>query len=168
MQTLTLYELAEERVALDALIAMDEGEWTDEAANLADELAGKLALKADAFGGFVREMEANASAIKEEETRLASRRKSIEGKRDWLMRRALFALQTMGRNRVEGSLFTLAVQNNPPSVQVDVLPGALPAAFVRIIPQTLEADKSAIKAALKAGEIIDGCSLVQAQSLRIK
>jgi len=168
MQTLTLYELAEERVALDELIAMDEGEWTDEAANLADELAGKLALKADAFGGFVREMEANASAIKEEETRLASRRKSIEGKRDWLMRRALFALQTMGRNRVEGSLFTLAVQKNNPAVTVTVLPGALPKDFVRVIPESYEPDKAALSIALKAGAIIEGATLTRTVSLRIR
>jgi hypothetical protein len=168
MQTLTLYELAEERIALDDILAMDEGEVTPEAEALADELVGRMALKADAFGGFVRELEASAAAIREEETRLAARRKSVEGKVTWLKAKALFALQAMDRPRVEGSLFTLAIQNNPPSVRVDVLPANLPAAFVRTVPATLEVDRVALGKALKAGEAIVGCALVQTQSLRIR
>lgn len=166
--SLSLYDLAAEALALDDLFAMDEGEVTPESEALALELAEKLATKADAFGGFVRNLEASATAIKAEEERLRDRRKALENKAAWLKRVGLDALQRMQRLRVEGSLFTLAVQNNPPSVLVEVLPDRLPAAFVRIIPEVREADKVAIGKALKAGELIPGCSLTQTQSLRIR
>lgn len=165
---LTLYELADEALALDALFAMDEGEVTPESEALAVELTGKLAQKADSFGGFVKTLEAHAAACKAEEERLRDRRKALENKAAWLKRVGLESLQHMQRLRVEGSLFTLAVQNNPPSVLVEVLPDRLPAAFVRIIPEVREADKVAIGKALKAGELIPGCSLTQTQSLRIR
>jgi hypothetical protein len=43
---LSLYDLAEEAVALDDLTAMDDGEWTPEADALATELMDKLVAKA--------------------------------------------------------------------------------------------------------------------------
>lgn len=165
---LSLYDLADEALALDALFAMDDGEVTPESEELALELAAALAMKADSFGGFVKNLEASASAIKAEEERLRDRRKALENKAAWLKRVGLDALQHMQRLRVEGTLFTLAVQNNPPSVVVDVLPSLLPEAFVRVIPEVREADKVAIGKALKAGEVIEGCSLTQTQSLRIR
>ena len=166
--SLTLYDLADEALALDALFAMDDGEVTPESEQLAVELASKLAQKADHFGGFVRTLEANAAACKAEEERLRDRRKALENKAAWLKRVGLDALQHMERPRVEGELFTLAVQNNPPSVVVHVLADALPSAFVRVIPEVREPDKAAIGKALKAGQQIDGCELVQTQSLRIR
>ena len=166
--SLTLYELADEALALDALFAMDDGEVTAESEALALELAEMLAQKADAFGGFVRSLEANAAACRQEEERLRDRRKALENKAQWLKRVGLESLQRMDRPRVEGELFTLAVQNNPPSVVVNVLVDALPSAYVRTIPEVREPDKAAIGKALKSGEQITGCELVQTQSLRIR
>lgn len=167
-KTLTLYDLAEERVALDALLDMDEGEFGPEAEALEIELTGKLVTKADAFGGYVRELEATSGALGDEIKRLTERRDAIKNRAERLKRFGMMALQAMDRPRVEGTLFTLALQNNPPSVQIDVLPGALPLAFVRHVPEQYVPDKVAIGKALKAGETIHGCSLVQTQSLRIK
>lgn len=165
---LTLYELAEERVALDAILDMDDGEVLPETEALAEALAGQLALKADAFGGYVRELEAIASACKTEEERLCARRKAVDARAAWLKRVALHALQVMGRPRVDGTLFTLAIQNNPFAVQVDVLPDALPFEFIRVVPESRAIDRVALGAALKAGRIVPGCALTQSQSLRIR
>ena len=63
----------------------------------------------------MRNLEASASAIKAEEDRLRDRRKALEKcKAAWLKRVGLESLQHMQRLR-RGALFTLAVQNNPPS-----------------------------------------------------
>jgi hypothetical protein len=69
---------------------------------------------------------------------------------------------------VAGDLFTLAVQNNPPSVSITVGVDALPAQYVRTIPEQREPDKTAIRDALKRGEIIDGATLTTTQSLRVR
>lgn len=166
--TLSLYDLSDEVLALDDLAAMDEGEWTDEHQQLADELMDRLVVKADSFGGFVRNLEARADACSAEIQRLQARKKSAEARIDWMKRYALSALTRMGRPRIEGELFTIAIQNNPPKVEVDVLPGQLPSAFVRVIPEVLEVNKSELAKALKGGEEIPGCRLVQTQSVRVK
>lgn len=165
---LSLYDLADERIALDAILDMDEGEETPETLALAEELAGKLALKADAFGAYVRELELVATVCKAEEARFYARRKAADDRAAWLKRSALMSLQRMGYATVAGSLFSLAIQNNPPSVQVDVSADTLPDEYVRVVPALRAADKTAIAGALKSGIEVAGCSLVRTQSLRVK
>lgn len=165
---LTLYELAEERNALDDLLALDEGEWTDAAESLANDLTAQLVRKADGFGSYIRDLEANADAIKAEETRLAARRKALESRVDWLKRSGLMALDRMGETKVAGTLFTLAVQKNPPSVDVPASLEGLPAEYVRVVPESRVADKTAIAKALKAGADVPGCALRESYSLRIR
>lgn len=166
--SLHLYDLAEEAVALDDLLAMDDGEWTDEAEMLATELAGKLATKADAFGGYLRGLEAQDEALAAEITRLTARRRAIIARTSKLKEYGLLALQRMDRPKVAGDLFTLAVQNNPPSVALTVGVDALPPQYVRTIPEQREPDKTAIRDALKRGETIDGATLTTTQSLRVR
>jgi hypothetical protein len=168
MMSMHLYDLAEEAVALDDLLAMDEGEWTAEAEALANELAGKLATKADAFGGYLRGLEAQDETLAAEIARLTARRRAVVARTAKLKQYGLLALQRMERPKVAGDLFTLAVQNNPPSVSLTVGVDALPAQYVRTIPEQREPDKTAIRDALKRGEIIDGAALVTTQSLRIR
>lgn len=166
--SLHLYDLAEEAVALDDLLAMDDGEWTDEAEALATELAGKLATKADAFGGYLRGLEAQDETLAAEIARLTARRRAVITRTAKLKQYGLLALQRMERPKVAGDLFTLAVQNNPPAVTLTVGADALPPQYVRIIPEQREPDKTAIRDALKRGETIDGAALTTTQSLRVR
>lgn len=166
--TLSLYELAEEAVALDALVAQDEGEWTETHEALANELVEKLVQKADSFGGYVRSLEADADACAEEIARLAARKQTRENRVKWLKSYAMMAMQRIDRPKIEGTLFTIALQNNTPRVDVSVQPDALPPEFVRVVPEKREADKDAIRNALKNGQEIPGCELVVTQSVRIR
>jgi hypothetical protein len=165
--TLSLYDLAEEAVALDGLTAMDEGEWTPEAEALAIELTAKLVAKADTFGAYMQTLSAQDVSINDEITRLAARRKAILNKSARLKRYALMAMQTMDQTKIEGKLFTLTVQQTPPSVEV-VDDSALPAEYVRIVPESKAPDKVAIAKALKAGVEVPGCFLTTTQTLRIR
>jgi hypothetical protein len=165
---LTLYELGEEQAALDALVSMDEGEWTEDHEALEQELTAQLVTKADAFGAYVQSLTATADAIKAEQDRLAARRKTLENTVARLKRYALMALQTMDRDKVSGSLYTIGVQRNPPSVLVEVGADALGDEFVRVVPASREINKAAIGAALKAGQTVPGCSLTSTFSLRIR
>jgi len=167
-ERLSLYELGEEVLALEDLVAMDDGEWTDTHEALQADLIAKLVTKADAFGGYVANLEHTAEACKDEEARLAKRRKACESKVDRLKRGGCLALQLMQKDEVRGTLFTLAVQSNNPSVSVSVTVDKLPAAYVRIVPEEKQADKAAILAALKTGVEIEGCELVRTKSLRIR
>lgn len=165
---LSLYELGEEQVALDDLSAMEDGEWTPELEALAVELLEKLVQKADAFGGYVRELEAREEVLDGEIKRLQDRKKRVAARVQWMKSYGTFVLQRIGRPRIEGARFTLALHNNPPKVEVTVLPDALPPEYVRVIPEVREPDKTALAKALKSGQEIPGVALVQTQSLRIR
>ena len=164
---LSLRDLAEERLALDDLLAMDEGEETPEAEALAMELAAQMVRKADAFGSYVREREATAAAIADEINRLTVRRKAITHATERLMRYAQMALEVMDRPRIEGTLFTLALQKNPPAVMIDP-DTVLPPEYVRVVPESRAPDKTAIRDALKRGDSVPGCRLESTTTLRIK
>lgn len=167
-ERLSLYELGDEVVALENLVAMDEGEWTDEHEALEKELMEKLVAKADAFGGYVRNLEATAAACKAEAQRLSARQKACENRVASLKEFACAALQRMGKTELKGELFTLANQPNNPSVEVTVEAEKLPAEYVRVVPATKEPDKRAILEALQQGVTIEGCSIKRTLSLRIR
>lgn len=157
--TLTLYELSEEARALDDLSALDDGEWTPEAETLYTDLMAQLVPKADAFGAYVRDLEAREAVIAEEIARLQARKKRLTNRLTWIKAYGATCLQNMDRPRIEGTMFTLAIQKNPASVVVTVLPDALPPEFVRVIPEQREPDKKALLDALKAGATIPGAEL---------
>ena len=157
--SLSLYALSDEARALDDLTAMEDGEFTAEVEALHNHLMDQLVSKADAFGAYVRELEAREEAIDGEMKRLQSRRARLQNRLRWMKAYAMTAMQRMDRTKLEGALFTLAVQKNPPSVLVTVLPDALPPAFVRVIPEQREADKKALLDALKQGATIPGAEL---------
>lgn len=165
---LTLYELSEEMKALDELIFMQDGEFDEPAEALYEEQVAKMATKADDFGRYLRTRESLAANIKEEEKRLAARRKALENHVDRLKRYAVMALRNMGRPKVEGTTFTLAVQKNPPALDVQVSAEQLPEEFVRFVPATIETDKAALLAAVKAGREIPGVALVEGYHLRVR
>lgn len=167
-RTLSLYELSDEALALDELTAMEDGEFTTEVEALHTELMDKLVAKADDFGAYVKELESRTDVLAAEVDRLQQRKKRLQNRVSWMKAYATTALQRMGRPRLEGAMFTLALANNPPRVEVTVLPDALPPEFVRVIPEVREPDKTALAKALKAGQEIPGVALVQTQSLRIR
>lgn len=170
MQTLTLRDLCEEARALDGMITLDLGEWTDDTEALFQELAGQLAAKGDGYGDFLADQTARAATLKTEEQRLASRRRAIEAGLDRLKRYAALALETMGRDRVEGERWTLTRQKNPPRVVLaeDVVADFLPPAFRRVIPAKVEPDLNAIKDALKLGDVLDFARLESTYTVRVR
>jgi outer membrane murein-binding lipoprotein Lpp len=159
MTTLTLYELAEEAAALDDLTAMEDGEWTPEADTLHTELMDKLVSKADAFASYLRDLETREETLASEIARLTARKKRLASRIQWMKSYAASALQRMDRPRLEGTLFTIALHKNPPSLLVNVLPDSLPPEYVRVIPEQREPDKKALMEAVKAGADIPGVEL---------
>jgi hypothetical protein len=169
-ETLTLQDLAGEAIALDAIIGMDEGEYTEDTETLERELAEKLAAKGDGYGDFMRERETRIAALKAEEQRLAARRRAMENQLVRVKLYASHALQRMDRAKVEGQRWTLSLAKNPPRVVLadDVLPELMPPGFQRVIPAKVEADVNAIKEALKLGEELDFARLETTYTVRVR
>lgn len=94
-----------------------------------------------------------------------ARERVAQGLRDYLKRN----MEAAGIEKIECPLFKIAIQKNPPAVDV-FDPLSLPAKYM-VMPQPKPVfpapDKAAIKAAIKDGEDVPGARLVQSTRLKI-
>jgi hypothetical protein len=163
---LTLYKIAE---GLEAIRNLLDGDPSDEervdidaiSAELLDNL---LPEKLEAYCRFIRALDLEADAFKQEEMRLTARRKSREAVIERLKRNMQAALERAQLDKAKAGTFSVALQKSPPSVEVDV--GREPAAF--LIPQPPKLDRRALLEAIKHGAEFDGVRLVQGRHLRIR
>ena len=153
----TLQEMAEEEEVCDGVIA-----------DTLEGLEGEFEDKLEAYGKVMRQLEVEADAYENEAKAVANRlnqqaqllRKNVER-----MKAAIEnAMRATGKVKVKTKLFDFAIRKNPPALQM--VPGTVPP-FEFLIDQEPKIDKKGIIAALKEGRTIEGCSLVQKESLRI-
>jgi chromosome segregation ATPase len=164
-----LYETYFEIERLWDLVAESiDGEGQDEAAILAEieqklaEVEDELDTKALKIAAMVKNYRAEAEALKAEKLRLAKRQQSAEKTVEWLSRyleqflepgtKLKDARSSIGWRRSEG-------------VRLTVAPEELPEEYVRV---KTEANLSAIKDALKAGDAVDGAILEERQNIQIR
>lgn len=155
-----------------ALTALDDYEGDDRAAVEAavmpylEELATQEAEKVDNIARMDRRTENEIAFLKEEEARVRARRQSLERKRESFRD---FLRQVMighGLKKVVGSTSTLSLRTTK-AVDVAANPQDLPPQYVEMT-VTYKPKRAEIKAALEAGEIIPGCSIVQGQTVQIR
>ena len=159
-----LYEINE--IYMNIKNLLEDGEIEQEQVkSTLENVEDELEVKAENYAIIMKELDAQAKAIKEEEDRLAQRRKSLESNSKWLKEQLEYAMNLQGKRKFKTNLFSFGVQNNPKSVKLDVDSSLLDERFQKI---TITADKTAIKKALEAGETIDGAELVQTEGLRIR
>ncbi len=163
----TLYDLTVERIALkNKLETLDLDQVTIE-----DTLEGEsteIQSKIENYGFIIREMESFADAIKAEEDRLSKRRKIAENRVEQIKQWLKSNMEACGIHKIEYPAFTIAVQNNPASVVVD-MESAIPEGYMRIPePPPMMPNKKLIAEALKAGLDVPGCHLSQSTRLVIK
>lgn len=131
---------------------------------LATYLQGAIE-KRDRLGEFIGRMEAEADAIRNEEKRLAERRKGFEKIADSMRDSIHQQMLDWQIKKVEGKLFTFAVQANPASVEITD-ESQIPGDYIDYKPQV---DRNKVKDALKAGQEVPGARLITDKtSLRIK
>ncbi len=162
-----LYVLSEEyRQAAERLADLDLDEQT--VMDTLESISGELTTKASNIAMFARNLEATAEQIKDAEAQMAKRRKALENRAARIRQYLLNNMQHTGIQKIDGPYFRIAIQDNPPAVQIDD-ERQIPAEFMRQPePPPPMPDKPAIKDALKAGREIPGARLVRGQSLRIR
>jgi hypothetical protein len=163
----SLYVLSNEYQAIQAkLIESDFDEQT--IADTLEGASGDLEAKSINVAMFVRNLESSAEAIKQAEKEMAERRKAIEKKADSIRQYLKENMQRCGISKIESPYFALTLKKNPPAVIIDA-PDLIPAEFLVIPEPTLPyPDKKAIADRLKAGEVVSGAHLEQAERLDIK
>ena len=152
------------RELLDRLDAdPDTGEVDGEALAAYAEYNAAAAEKLEGTACYVRELKAEADAIKAEEERLAKRRKALENKSERLKNYMMPALEAMG-GKVKGVMASVRIGTSQAVTVFDI--DALPDAF-KHVKTTIDPDKVALKKALKSGEVIPGAALEDRQSVVI-
>lgn len=137
-----------EEVIREALIELEE-EWDTKAENLA-----KL----------VKSLEVDVKGLKEEEKRLASRRKSLENRIANLKTYIEDNMKAVGKDKIKGKVFTLYIQQNKPSLDI-VDEFMIPEKYFVV---KREVAKNELLNDLKQGIEVPGATIKQTASLRIR
>ena len=161
---MTIFELTSEYLQLlDMLEDPDMDEQT--ILDTLEGVGGELEEKADGYARVMRQMDADAKAIKTEEERLYNRRKSLENRSAWLKSRLQNVMELTGKTKFKTELFSFGIQKNPAKV---VITDESRIGHDYLIPQPPKVDTKAIKDALNAGFCFDWAHLEQSESLRIR
>jgi predicted nuclease with TOPRIM domain len=157
-----LYELSTRYAELLELAdSLDQETFQDTLSSLEDAIEEKTENTAK----LIKCLEADSKAIKEEEQRLADRRKALENRVADLKKYLFEQLEFAGLDKVKRPTITVSIQLNNPSVEV-LDESIVPSDYM--IPQPASIDKKSILQALKDGAVIDGCQLKRTRGLRIK
>ncbi len=156
---MTLYEINEAIANFQFVIDEETGEimntmQLDELEMARDEKAENVAL-------FVKNLRAEAEAIKAEEKALASRRRQTERKAESL---AEYLQYCLDGDKLRTPKVAVSYRKSQ-RVECDDI-GAVPEKYLRF--KAPELDKTAIKEALKHGETDTGCRLEEYTSMSIK
>lgn len=163
---MTLYELTEEFLQL---LELAEDPETDPQVfeDTMESVGAEWVSKAEGYVKVIKQIEADAAAIKAEEKRLSERRKAAEKNADRIKQTLKAAMEVTGNTKIKTELFTVSVRKNPESVVIDTedmndIPGQF---FV----YTKTINKTELKRALKDGEDLTGVAhLESGTSLSIK
>ena len=121
--------------------------------------------KLESVALYIKSLEAEAEAMKAESKKLADRREAKERKAERLRSYITNSMQALGDTKLETAKVALSFRK---SESVDVYdPVLLPAEYTKT-KTTVTPDKTAIKAAIKAGQEVAGATLEVKQNLQIK
>lgn len=161
-----LYELTADVMQLQDML---ENEVDDEQM-LLDTLEGvqwEYEFKLEQYAKVIRNLEADAEALKNEANKLTNKRRVIENNIDRLKQYMFESMKATNTPKVKGNILTVAIQKNGGKlpVIVDVDTSELPDDLVKI---TEAPDLDAIRKALDAGDCTYAHYGERGESLRIK
>lgn len=162
---MTLYQIRNEIIdALDAAVDPETGEITasDAFENL-DALQLAFEEKAENTACYIKNLDAEAKAIREEEKALAARRRSLENRAERCKSYLQFCLNG---EKFSTPRCAVSFRHNKSVVVDENRLFDIPDQYLRY--KEPEVDKKAVSEALKAGQDVPGCSLVESVSMIIK
>lgn len=166
MGNLTLFQLAADRAALiEKLLALQ-----DDPQAIADTLEAEdydIEQKSQNCGYALMNLEAEADAIEAAAQAMMKRAKAKRAAAERLKDYVLLCMQVAGMTKVACPHFEIALVNNPEKVEI-FDERQVPAQFWRTPEPVPVVDKTAIKAAAKAGEAVPGAKLVRTQRLAVR
>lgn len=160
---MTLYEMEQRyRTFLDMA---EEGEISQEALeDMREYLLADIDDKLEGYGCVLRQLQADAEAVKAEKLRLAQKQAQLENNIDWIRETMKNAMHLTDRSKVKTKLFTFSITTRLKTI-VDAPEEDLPEQFRKV---TYKADTKAIGEYLSAGHEVPWAHQEQAQSLTMR
>lgn len=138
-----------------------------------EAIEGEFNDKAEAIALFIKNLTAEAEAIKKEKIALAARQAAKENKASYLKAFLLLQMERLDVNKIETAKVRITTRNNAPSLFItdemefiDWAETYQDGDYLRY--KTPEIDKTKIKDMLKLGEKLPFCELRQSRSVVIK
>lgn len=148
----TLYELTDQYQSIMDMLY--DGE-TDEqlVMDTLESIDGEIKDKADNYAKIIRMMLADAEILKDEETRLYARRKSLEMRAQRMKDNLQANLEFIGKTKFKTALFSFSVAKNGGKQPLEITEnlGEIPGKY--LIPQPPVPDKEAIRQLLAEKEV---------------
>lgn len=158
---MNLYELSTSYLQIQEMIL----EGAEGLEDTLESLNDAIEEKAVGYAKVIKNIEGQVLAIKEEEKRLAERRRSLESNIKRLKENLELSMLDTGKKKIKTNLFTFNIQKNPPSVKI-LDEEAIPSDY--LVKQKPKIDKKAIINDLKNGVEVEGVEIKQGESLRIR
>lgn len=160
-----LYEITQDIAELEELINNEELT-EDEVAEVKIMIESVLNEKAEQIAYVIKNKESDIKAIKEEEKRLKEKRQSVEKSAERLKSYVLENLLMLDKKKIKTSVGDIAIRKSQ-AIEVSADVNVLDDRFKRV-KTTVEADKTALKEAIRSGEVVDGVELVENYSLNVR
>lgn len=177
----TLYEITEQFRSIFSMLEENGGELTEEIVDQMGGLEIDLEAKVDGYCKRICDLEGDTEKFKQEESRLATRRKAMEMEIESLKEWMKSCLKAIGKDKVKTEIFSVQIQRSAPAVVVEdesAIPEEYRIASVEValigLPEILlpyakiRANKTEIAKHLKEGEEIPGVRLESSEYLRIR
>lgn len=152
---LTVYEMLEDPEAdLQAIADTLEG------------IEGEIEAKADNYAVIINELKADAEKIRNEEKRLADRRRALENRVEYLKSTLEGAMLATGKLKFKTPFYSFCIQKNPPTVIIDDAE-KIPPEYLLWVEPTI--NKKQLLVDIRSGKDLSGAAhLVQTEGLRIR
>lgn len=162
--TLTLWQISQEQQQINALLEESGGELTEEIIQMMDENNEALEIKGAGYIHSIRYFATIEEAAKAEKERIYNIEKAAKKAQESLKTRLHQAMQVFGIDKLDlGTAGKVSYRRSEAVIVDDV--NELDRAFCKV---KLEADKTAIKEAIKRGEEVKGAYMEIRNNLTIK
>lgn len=160
----TLYKLNSRYQELLNKITYEDVENEEDFINELVNIEIEVEEKAENTAIIIKKLEAEREMIRNEEKRLADRRKSLENNINYLKSGLEYSMKLQDKKKFKTEHFSFNIQKNAPSVMITDEEKALK--NYKRVTETI--DKAKLKDDLKNGVVLDYAELVQTESLRIR
>lgn len=130
-----------------------------------EAIGGEIEDKADSYAKVMKVLEGDVNTLDAEIKRLGTKKQTLKNNIDRMKNTLEMAMRACEKPKFKTTLFSFSIQKNPARVVISD-ESKIPAAYWDQPDPVI--NKTRIKDALKAGEQIDGATMEQGESLRIR